>query len=168
MLATRNHARYIHRTENLWASELCLVGAEDIILLGLLSLYLSFCLRLCFGLGLWFGLGLCFRLCLRLCFGFGLGLGFWLGLTLVAIKIDLTQNLGLGDLLLNTDDVALDDDLLLYCLLLAFAAIDRDRLLLAQRDLLAYVVALLAGNRAIRAELLLQNGVHVGRHLRIG
>ena len=108
----------------------------------------------------------------RLGCGFhGLGLGCGLGLGSrsrlgLGREVDLAEELRLLNLVLDADDVAFDDNLLLFLALLLpgfFEGYGR----LLQGDAFADRITC-AGGAAVRPELLLQNGVSLGIDQRVG
>ena len=101
----------------------------------------------------------------------GLGLGCGLGLGSrsrlgLGREVDLAEELRLLNLVLDADDVAFDDNLLLFLALLLpgfFEGYGR----LLQGDAFADRITC-AGGAAVRPELLLQNGVSLGIDQRVG
>ncbi len=168
----RCESRYVHRAEYLRAREGLHGGAEDVVALGRRF-------RFGFGCGSRFGgrcrfrfgggrlrcrlrfrsrslrYGLCRRFAYRFRSRFGLGR-----------KIYFAQNFGLGQFVLDADDVAFDNYLLLLFARLFLCLFEGDRSLLLG-DSLPDAFPFVAGNSA-PAEFLLQNGIDVRFHQRIG
>ncbi len=200
VLAARDHARHVHRAEDLRTGQLHVVGTEYVVLLlGLLRLRGSrgrlflggSCGRggrfrsLGRGLlgrrrGLSFHLGRgSGRLGLRLCGGSLrrfrlLGLGTLRGLLLfgllffLGVQVDLAKEFGTRNLVLHVYDVALDYHLLFVAALFGLLGLVERYGRLLERYAFAYVVALVSGDGAVRAELLLKDVVHLGTYRRIG